>query len=233
MSKISIENVIAIDGPSGSGKSTMAKKLAQVLGVLFIDTGAMFRALASYCHDHSIEMVEGAELTQFLQLVDFQYGVDDETLVVVNGENLTKRIRDHEVSRLASIISQLPTVRTFLLNFQRTLPQRSICVMEGRDIGTVVFPHAFCKFFITASVEIRSQRRLKQLQEGGDLQVTLEQVIQDVKKRDESDTNREVAPLKQAEDAQLVDTSSYTEAEILARLKDQVLQKIQEHGLSI
>lgn len=226
-------SVIAIDGPSGSGKSTMAKKLAEKLNVLFIDTGAMFRALACYCDDHQIPMEDGEALNNFLNTIDFQYGIDEQTLVKVNGENLTKKIREHQVSRLASIISQIPSVRKFLLDFQRSLPKQRVCVMEGRDIGTVVFPDAFCKFFITASVEIRSDRRLKQLQEAGDTDVTMEQVIMDVIKRDESDTNREVSPLRQAVDAEFVDTSDHSEDEILKYLTEQTLKKKAEYGIQL
>lgn len=199
--------VIAIDGPSGSGKSTIAKELARTLGVLYIDTGAMFRALAFVADEKKIDLVEGPALNEFLNSLHVEYGISDSVLIRINGQDLSDKIREHHVSKLASTISQLPSVRKYLLDFQRSLAKDKICVMEGRDIGTVVFPDSFSKFFITASVDIRAERRLKQLRENGDDKVTLDQIKEDVRKRDETDMNRAFAPLKKAEDAMLLDTS--------------------------
>ncbi len=214
--------VIAIDGPSGSGKSTIAKELAAALGVLYIDTGAMFRALGFYADQKNIVLEEGPLLLEFLKSLTIDYGVSSTCLIKVNGLDLTDKIREHHVSTLASIISQLPSVRTFLLEFQRALALNKVCVMEGRDIGTVVFPLSFSKFFITASVDIRAERRLKQLREGGDQKVTLEQIKDDVRKRDETDMNRVVAPLKKAEDAMLLDTSHLAMSDIINILSNEV-----------
>ncbi|MFA6235681.1 MAG: (d)CMP kinase [Bacteriovorax sp.] len=214
--------VIAIDGPSGSGKSTIAKELARALGVLYIDTGAMFRALAYVANEKRIELHEGPGLNAFLDSLKIEYGVKEDTFIRINGQDLTDKIRDHHVSKLASIISQLPSVRKFLLNFQRSLALDKVCVMEGRDIGTVVFPDSFSKFFITASVDIRAERRLKQLRENGDQSLTLEQIAEDVRKRDETDMNRSVAPLKKAEDAMLLDTSNLNMADIINLLSNEV-----------
>lgn len=199
--------VIAIDGPSGSGKSTIAKELARTLGVLYIDTGAMFRALAFVADEKKIELKEGEALDHFLKSLRIEYGISDSVLIRINGQDLSDKIREHHVSKLASTISQLPSVRKYLLDFQRSLAMDKICVMEGRDIGTVVFPDSFSKFFITASVDIRAERRLKQLRENGDDKVTLDQIKEDVRKRDETDMNRAFAPLKKADDALLLDTS--------------------------
>lgn len=214
--------VIAIDGPSGSGKSTIAKELARALGVLYIDTGAMFRALAYVANEKKIELSEGAALTEFLNSLNIEYGVDDKTLIRINSKNLTDEIREHHVSKLASVISQLPSVRKYLLDFQRSLALDKVCVMEGRDIGTVVFPDSFSKFFITASVDIRAERRLKQLRENGDQTLTLSQIAEDVRKRDETDMNRAVAPLKKAEDAMLLDTSALNMADIINILSNEI-----------
>ncbi len=224
--------VVAIDGPSGSGKSTVARALARELGLLYIDTGAMFRAIATYADSRGIEFKEGPELTAFLASIKMNYGVSEDILITIDGEDLTKAIREHRVSKLASIISQLPSVRTFLLKFQRDLAGERLCVMEGRDIGTVVFPNAFIKFFVTASAQTRALRRLDQLRAAGDDQVELEQVVKDVIKRDETDMNREVAPLKQASDAELVDTTDYTQDQIIEMLASKVRSRLDEMSAS-
>ncbi len=214
--------VIAIDGPSGSGKSSIAKELASVLGVLYIDTGAMFRSIAYVANIQQIELVEGEALNDFLNSLKIEYAVSDSTLIRINGVDLSDKIREHHVSALASIISQLPSVRKFLLDFQRSLAFDKVCVMEGRDIGTVVFPDSFCKFFITASVDIRAQRRLKQLREQGDNTITLEQIIEDVRKRDATDMNRAFAPLKKSEDAMLLDTTTLSMSDVIKILAAEV-----------
>lgn len=214
--------VIAIDGPSGSGKSTIARDLASALNVLYIDTGAMFRAIAYVADEQKIHLAEGEDLQRFLNSLKIEYGVSPQILIRINGEDLSEKIREHHVSKLASIISQLPSVRKFLLEFQRALALDKICVMEGRDIGTVVFPDSFCKFFITASVDIRAERRLKQLQESGDQTLSLEQIKDDVRKRDETDMNRQVAPLKKADDAMLLDTTELSLKDIINILSNEV-----------
>lgn len=218
----SFSQVIAIDGPSGSGKSTVAKELAKSLNVLYIDTGAMFRALGFFADQEKILLVEGEGLSNFLNSIKMEYGVSSSVLIKINGIDLTDKIREHHVSKLASIISQLPSVRKFLLDFQRNLALDKVCVMEGRDIGTVVFPTSFCKFFITASVDIRAERRLKQLRESGDHSITIEQLKDDVRKRDETDMNRVVAPLKKAEDAMWLDTTELSLSDIINILSNEV-----------
>ena len=225
--------IIAIDGPSGSGKSTVAKELARALGVLYIDTGAMFRALGFYADQQKIELVEGVGLTHFLNSIKMDYGVSSTCLIRINDVDLTEKIREHHVSKLASIISQLPSVRKYLLDFQRSLAMNKVCVMEGRDIGTVVFPNSFCKFFITASVDIRAERRLKQLQQSGDNSVTLEQIKDDVRKRDETDMNRVVAPLKKADDAMLLDTTELDINNIINILSHEVKFRAAHLGWSL
>jgi cytidylate kinase len=216
------EKVIAIDGPSGSGKSTIAKTLANELQVLYIDTGAMFRSIGFAASEAKIAFVEGEELNKFLENLKLEYFVNTSLSIKINGQELSEKIREHHVSHLASTISQLPSVRNFLLNFQRGLAKNQICVMEGRDIGTVVFPQSFCKFFITASPEIRAQRRLDQLKENGEKNISLEKVISDVKQRDELDMNRPVAPLKKSEDAMLVDTSNLSRSDVVNILVNEV-----------
>jgi cytidylate kinase len=230
-----MHKVIAIDGPSGSGKSTMAKKLAQSLGLLYIDTGAMYRALAYVLDKNNIPCEESSLLGDFLAGLNIKYGENDSQLIVINGEDLTHTSREHKVSALASEFSQLPQVRSFLLDFQRKLGLFEICVMEGRDIGTVVFPDAFCKIFVTASPEVRAKRRLDQLKEKSNTSsdLTYDQVLKDVIERDRLDTNRLVSPLKVAEGATYMDTSDMEEDEVLMKLIETSRLKGQEVGLSI
>jgi cytidylate kinase len=222
MMKLNYDKVVAIDGPSGSGKSTVARELASALNVLYIDTGAMFRALGYYCDQKKIPFEESVKLTKVLNEIHLNYGNTNGNLIEIDGLDFTHKIREHHVSQLASIISQLPSVRKYLLDFQRSLVNNQICVMEGRDIGTIVFPNSFCKFFITASVEIRATRRLNQLKENGDTNVNYEQVLEDVKARDEKDINRLVAPLKQASDAMLFDTTNLSLNDVVSILAKEV-----------
>lgn len=223
--------VIAIDGPSGSGKSTVAKNLAREIGVLYIDTGAMFRALAYFFDQKKLPFIENDSTIKLLDNLSMVYGTSDAELILINGENLTEKIREHHVSKLASEISQLPFIRKYLLNFQRSLTRDRVCVMEGRDIGTVVFPDSFAKFFITASVETRALRRLNQLSENGENGHTIEKIIEDVRIRDEKDSNREVAPLKKAEDAELIDTTKLSLDEITSLLVKKI--KLKANGIGI
>ena len=230
----SFSKVIAIDGPSGSGKSTMAKNLASELGLLFIDTGAMFRAIGFFADKLGVAFEEGQELDHFLSTLEIQYSDNPDELIIINGDNLSHKIREHRVSTLASVISQLPSVRTFLLNFQRGLGAENICVMEGRDIGTVVFPDAFCKVFITASPEVRAQRRYDQLKGlNPKSNETFDQVLADVIERDRKDTQREVAPLKVADGAILLDTSDMEADDVLNRLIEIAREKAGAYNLKL
>lgn len=214
--------VIAIDGPAGSGKSTVARKVAEKLNVTHIDTGAMFRAIGYYCDEKSIPFEESETLRKHLASMKMKYAKDDNTLIEINGDDLTQKIREHRVSELASKISKIPSVRHFLLEFQRGLPQNQTCTMEGRDIGTVVFPDAFCKIFLTATPEVRAQRRYDELLGKGDTSQSYEQILQDVKDRDYRDSNREIAPLKQADDAILVETSNLNIDQVVGVIVEKV-----------
>lgn len=226
-----METVIAMDGPSGSGKSTMAKRLAQDLGVLYIDTGAMFRAVACFVQEQNIELDHEEQVEKLIGQMDMAYGVSDAVLITINGTDYTQKIREHVVSKWASIVSKIIPVRRFLLDFQRELARNQVCVMEGRDIGSVVFPEAFCKIFVTASPEVRAQRRLDQLKKQGEQSLTFETVLADVVKRDEEDSQRAVAPLKISEGAVVVDTSSLDEDHVLKELVQVAKEKASEHGM--
>ncbi len=198
---------IAIDGPAGAGKSTLAKQLAQRLGFLYVDTGALYRAIAYYAITQQAETAE--EIAALLKDLTVTMQVIDGTQhVFVNGEDVSDRIRTPEVSMGASKVSAIPAVREFLFELQQNLAKAQSVVMDGRDIGTVVLPHADLKIFLTASAEKRAERRYLELQEKqpGDAP-SYADVLADVKQRDYQDMTREIAPLKQAEDAVLVDTT--------------------------
>ncbi len=206
---------IAIDGPSGAGKSTVAKHLAKQLSIIHLDTGAMYRGLACYFIQKGVEPTDVETIVAQLKDVSMDiYNQDDVQQVVVCGVNYTPYIRQHEVSMAASTVSKIPEVRVFLVDMQRKIAAKQSCVLDGRDIGTVVLPDAKHKFFITASAEARADRRYKELLEKGS-QITYEEVLTDVVARDKQDTERTIAPLKPADDAIIVDTTDMDLAQVL------------------
>ena len=227
------DKVIAIDGPGGSGKSTIAKTLAFKMGFLYVDTGAMYRALGYFLDLNKIPFISDDHLKKYLQSIVFRYGVSEDVLVEVSGMNLTEKIREHHVSELASKVSKLPFVREFLFDTQRNLVKDQICVMEGRDIATVIFPGAFCKVFLTASAKVRAKRRYDQLISMGKDTVPLNKILEDIKKRDERDSGRDVAPLKQAQDAILLDTSDLDLNHVIDQMEKIVIQRSRETGFDL
>jgi CMP/dCMP kinase len=206
--------VIALDGPSGSGKSTVAKKVAELLSLTYIDTGAMFRAVA-YALMHleinftqaQLSEAEEKKIQTFFQNHSFAYNVSPGVLVELDNLNLTDRIREHQVSRLASQVSKHKVIRDFLANWQRSIVKNQPAILDGRDIGTVIFPQAILKCFLTASAEQRARRRLLELQERGEEGLDYHMILTDIEERDEQDMTRAIAPLKQAPDAMLIDTT--------------------------
>lgn len=206
---------IAIDGPAGAGKSTIAKKVARELGYIYVDTGAMYRAMAVYFRecgltaedlDRMKEVCTDAEI-----VIRYENGSQQ---VYLNGENVTGMLREEAIGRLASVGSALPEVRTHLLELQRKLARDYDVVMDGRDIGTNILPQADAKIYLTASVRTRAERRFKELWEAGQPCI-LEEIEKDIRERDERDMTRETAPLKQAKDAVLVDSSEMTIDEVV------------------
>lgn len=198
---------IAIDGPAGAGKSTIAKMVAKELGFIYVDTGAMYRGLAVHFLKKGIvpgevEKIEAACEDAKVEL-GYENGVQQ---VYLNGENITSQLREEAVGNMASVSSAVPAVRAKLLDLQRNLAKEKDVVMDGRDIGTNVLPNADVKVYLTASVECRAMRRFKELEEKGEA-CDFEQIRQDIQERDERDMTREIAPLKQAEDATLIDSS--------------------------
>lgn len=202
---------IAIDGPAGAGKSTIAKAAAKALGFIYVDTGAMYRALGLFALRNNIEPDDRDSVKELLKRGEVSLARNEkgEQLVILNGEDVSSLIRTEQVSMAASKISAIPEVRAFLLSLQRDMAKTYDVIMDGRDIGTVVLPDAKVKIFLTASAEIRARRRYDELIAKGE-NVVYEDVLADVIKRDDNDMNRPIAPLKPAEDSILVDTSELT-----------------------
>lgn len=223
--------VIAIDGPSGSGKSTVTKLVAEKLGVLYVDTGAMFRAIALHTHENKITFEDQA-LDNFLKTVKLEYFGTGNKLVAINGTDFTEKIREHFVSELASKISSIPSVRRFLLDFQRSLVKEKVAILEGRDIGTVVFPDAFCKIYLSASSEVRAKRRVEELTNKGQSGFTFANILKDINERDERDKTRAIAPLKVAADAILLDSSKLTSEEVITKMIEIARQQAQIYGFN-
>ena len=202
---------IAIDGPAGAGKSTIAKAAAKHLGFIYVDTGAMYRAIGLNCLRNGIDPTDAQAVTALLADTKVSLARDEQKnqLVILNGEDVSGFIRTPEVSMAASRASAIPEVRAFLLSLQRDMAKEYDVIMDGRDIGTVVLPDAKIKIYLTASAEARADRRFKELTEKGQV-VEYENILKEIKERDYQDMNREIAPLKQAEDAVLVDTTELT-----------------------
>jgi len=198
---------IAIDGPAGAGKSSIAKILAKKMGYIYVDTGALYRAVGYFVVSRGISTTASDEVVKCLDLIDVQLRyVDGQQRVFINDDDVSEKIRTAEISMAASNVSAIPKVREFLFDLQQDIAKNNNVVMDGRDIGTVVLPNADVKIFLTASPEERAKRRYKELIEKGQ-KVTYDDVLADVKTRDHNDSTRATAPLKQADDAVLVDTS--------------------------
>lgn len=198
---------IAVDGPAGAGKSTIAKRLAKKLGFVYVDTGAMYRAMAYYFLEHHIAPEDEQAIVASCPDVNVTIVYENgEQQVLLNGENVSGVIRNEEVGNMASATSVYPAVRTKLVDLQRELAKKTDVIMDGRDIGTCVLPDAQVKIYLTASAATRAKRRYDELTEKG-IACNLEEIEKDIIARDERDMNREVSPLKQAEDAVLVDSS--------------------------
>lgn len=202
---------IAIDGPSGAGKSTVAKSVAKRLGIDYIDTGAMYRAVGYKMLRDGVALSDLAGIKELLASTEIDFAGGD---IILDGEIINDKIRTQEISKQASDCSALRIVREKLVEQQQKMGQAKSVIMDGRDIGTVVFPDADYKFFIVASPQIRAERRYKELLEKGE-QTTLEQVLSDIQQRDHNDTTREVTPLRKADDAMEIDTSHMTIEEVI------------------
>lgn len=206
---------VAIDGPAGAGKSTIAKLVAKEKGYIYVDTGAMYRAMAVYFLQEGISPQDTDKIREAAQRASVSIGYEDGVQqVYLNGENVTGKLREEAVGNMASVSSAVPEVRARLLVLQRTLAEEADVIMDGRDIGTNILPNADVKIYLTASVETRASRRYKELTEKG-VSCNYDEIAEDIKKRDERDMSRETAPLKQAEDAVLVDSSDMSIEEVV------------------
>ncbi len=219
---------IAIDGPSGAGKSTMAKLVSQKLGIMYLDTGAMYRALALKAIRQNIDTNNSEKVSELLS--DFNISIKYENgsqKVILNNEDISDKIRTDEVSMGASNVSAIPAVRKRLVELQQEMASNTSVVMDGRDIGTHVLPNADVKIFLTASVAQRALRRYNEQKEKGILKKSLDEIEKEIEIRDYNDSHRAASPLKQADDAVLLDTSNYSIEESV----EKILEIIRSKGL--
>ena len=216
---------ISIDGPSGAGKSTMARLLAQQLRFVYVDTGAMYRAVGLFAQRAGVEEEEIEAILPMLNeiQIDIQY-VDGNQRIFLGGEDVSEAVRTEKSGRYASAVSALPAVRQFLLGLQRRLAENQNVIMDGRDIGTVILPQAQVKIFLTASPEERARRRFAELRQKGQ-PADYDQVYQDLLERDQRDSRRTAAPLRPAEDAVTLDATAYSLEETLERMKQIIGEK--------
>lgn len=215
---------VAIDGPAGAGKSTVAKRVAKELGFIYVDTGAMYRAIALYLLRNNADVNNDNELERFLDQITIRIAYSNgEQQIILNNENVTGYLRDEKVGNMASVSSAKPKVRAKLLQLQRDIAKENDVIMDGRDIGTFVLPNADVKIYLTATVEERAKRRYTELVEKGQ-DADLEKIAEDIRTRDYQDMNREIAPLKQADDAVLIDSSAMTIQEVM----DSIVNAFQE-----
>ena len=217
---------IAIDGPAGAGKSTIAKAVAKDLEFIYVDTGAMYRAMALYLIRQGISPEEKEKMEDACRQADISIVYEDGAQqVILNGENVTPYLRKEEVGNMASVSSGNPVIREKLVELQRNLAARANVVMDGRDIGTNVLPNTEHKFYVTASVEVRAKRRYDEDRAKG-YDVSYENIVKEIRERDKRDSEREIAPLRCAEDAVVVDTSSMTPEETVEFIKNKIQEKI-------
>lgn len=217
---------VAIDGPAGAGKSTVARAAAKELGFIYVDTGALYRAVGVYCLRKNIETTNISGVSSVLNEIKVELKfIDGVQHVYLNDDDVSVEIRLPEASMAASNVSAIPAVRAFLFDLQREIASKNNCIMDGRDIGTVVLPNAQVKIFLTADDEERAMRRFKELQEKGST-VTYKEVLDDLRIRDYNDSHREIAPLKPAEDSVVINTTGYSLEESINRIVETIKEKM-------
>lgn len=219
---------IAIDGPSGAGKSSVAKALARELGIIYVDTGALYRTIGYYVKSRGVAMGDKAGIIACLPEISLALEYRDVTqCVVLNGREVGDEIRRQDISMYASAVSSIPEVRSFLLATQRDIAEKNSVVMDGRDIGTVILPDAEVKIFLTAPVEERARRRYEELRQKG-METPFDEVLEQMKQRDAQDAERDIAPAVAAEDAVLLDNSGFGVEESVAAVKQIIRQRLGE-----
>lgn len=218
---------IALDGPAGSGKSTIAKALASSYNILYLDTGAMYRACALKLVQEGVSVKDVEKIEKIIKDIDLTVKyIDGVQHTFLDGKDVSEEIRKNEISMLASSVSAIASVREKMVQKQQEIAKNQSCILDGRDIGTVVLPKAPFKFYITANSRVRAERRLAQLREKGDVKTDLETLQKEIEARDKQDMNREFSPLRQAADAILIDTSDMTEEETLTSIRAKIQEKI-------
>ena len=217
---------IAIDGPSGAGKSSVAKALSKKIGIVYVDTGALYRTVGYYIRSVGADPKSAEQVTPHLKNINIELKYENGTqYVYLNGENLGDKIREPEISMYASAVSAIPAVRSFLLETQKSVARANNVVMDGRDIGTVILPDAEVKIFLTASAECRAKRRVLELKEKG-MEVRYEDVLAEMIERDNNDKNRDVAPAVPADDAVILDNSDLTMEQTLDKIIEITKQRV-------
>lgn len=219
-------NSIAIDGPAGAGKSSIAKALSKRLGYIYIDTGAMYRAVAIFFLENDVKEGTDSRIESLLEKLEISIKYEDGAQkVILNGEDVTGKLRLEEIGKLASKFSAIGSVREKLVALQRKLAQKENVVMDGRDIGTVVLPNADLKIYLSASSKVRAKRRYLELLEKGHTDLDINEIEDEIIKRDEADMNREISPLKQADDAYYLDSSDMTLEEVVSKILSMVKEE--------
>ena len=219
-------NSIAIDGPAGAGKSSIAKALSKRLGYIYIDTGAMYRAVALFFLENNVADGTDSRIESLLDKLEISIKYEDGAQkVILNGEDVTGKLRLEEIGKLASKFSAIGSVREKLVALQRKLAQKENVVMDGRDIGTVVLPNANLKIYLSASSKVRAKRRYLELLEKGHTDLDINEIEDEIIKRDEADMNREISPLKQADDAYYLDSSDMTLEEVVSKILSMVKEE--------
>ena len=217
---------IAIDGPAGAGKSSIAKALSKRLGYIYIDTGAMYRAVALFFLENNVADGTDSRIESLLDKLEISIKYEDGAQkVILNGEDVTGKLRLEEIGKLASKFSAIGSVREKLVALQRKLAQKENVVMDGRDIGTVVLPNANLKIYLSASSKVRAKRRYLELLEKGQTDLDINDIEDEIIKRDEADMNREISPLKQADDAYYLDSSDMTLEEVVSKILSMVKEE--------
>jgi len=236
---MSIPFVVAVDGPAGTGKSSATKRIADLLKLVHVDTGALYRGVAFLCFEagfsQEFDESDHSAIAKIAEKAHFEFkrvaNRNPKNRLYVNGKDVTPLIRTPEMSMMASRISAIPGVRAALKGFQRTLGLQAPSILEGRDIGTVIFPDAPIKFFLTASIEERAKRRLAELEAQDSDTISFDELKEQIRLRDEGDSNRAIAPLKKAEDAFEIDTTHHTLDEVVGLMAERIRERRAALGL--